>query len=171
MILVFLYRVTFLKTQPPEPLAETRGQAELPGSGVKKAEPPLPSSLLPSGLRSEDHCSGRHMCHRKGLIHLMTKSKRKPRTPLSALIPTFHLLGDSHVAIVVKNPPANAKDIRDLGSIPGLGRSPGGRHGNPLQYSCLENPVDRGAWQAAIHRVAKSRARMKRFTTRAAQAP
>ena len=46
---------------------------------------------------------------------------------------------------VVKNPSANAGDIRDVGSIPGLGKSPGGWHGNPLQYSCLENPVDRGA--------------------------
>ena len=45
----------------------------------------------------------------------------------------------------VKNPPVNAGDIRDTGSVPGSGRSPGGRHGNPLQYSCLENPMDRGA--------------------------
>ena len=50
--------------------------------------------------------------------------------------------------VVVKNPPANAGDIRDVGSIPGLGRSLGGGHGNPLQYSCLENSVDRGAWWA-----------------------
>ena len=48
----------------------------------------------------------------------------------------------------------------DLGSIPGLGRSPGGGHGNPLQYSCLENPMDRGAWQAAVHGVTKSRTRL-----------
>ena len=54
---------------------------------------------------------------------------------------------------MVKNPTANAGDIRDVGSIPGLGRSPGGGHGNPLQYSCLENPTDRGAWQATVHRV------------------
>jgi len=47
---------------------------------------------------------------------------------------------------VVKNLPASAGDIRDAGSIPGLGRSPGGGHGNPLQYSCLENPMDGGAW-------------------------
>ena len=47
---------------------------------------------------------------------------------------------------MVKNLPANAGDIRDVGSIPGLGRSPGGGHGNPLQYSCLENPMDRGVW-------------------------
>ena len=50
------------------------------------------------------------------------------------------------IALVVKNPPANAGDIRDPGSIPGSGRFPGGRNGNPLQYTCLENPMDGGAW-------------------------
>ena len=55
-----------------------------------------------------------------------------------------------HVVLVVKNPPANAGDIRDAGLIPGLGRSPGGGNGNPLQYSCLENPMDRGAWRATV---------------------
>ena len=60
------------------------------------------------------------------------------------------------VALVVKNPPANAGDIRDMGLILGSGRSPGGEHSNPLQYSCLENPMDRRAWQAVAHRVAKS---------------
>ena len=62
----------------------------------------------------------------------------------------------SHVALVVKNLPANAGDIRDVGSIPGSGRSPGEGNGYPLQYSCLENPMDRGAWQATVHEVAKS---------------
>ena len=57
---------------------------------------------------------------------------------------------------MVKNPPPDAGDIRDVGSNPGLGRSPGEGHGNPLQYSRLENPVDRGAWRAAVHRVAKT---------------
>ena len=57
----------------------------------------------------------------------------------------------SQVALVVKNPPANAGDIRDMGSIPGSGRSPGEGHGNPLQYSCLENPMDRGAWWATVY--------------------
>ena len=52
---------------------------------------------------------------------------------------------------MVKSPPANAGEVRDAGSIPGLGGSPRGGHGNPLQYSCLENPMDRGAWQAAVH--------------------
>ena len=61
------------------------------------------------------------------------------------------------MALEVKNPPANSGDIRDLGSIPGLGRSPGEGHGNPLQYSCLENPVDREAWWAMVHRVTQNR--------------
>ena len=56
---------------------------------------------------------------------------------------------------VVRNPPANAGDIRDVGSIPGSGRSPGEGNGNPLQYSCLENPMDRGTWWFTVHRVAK----------------
>ena len=60
----------------------------------------------------------------------------------------------SQVALVVKNPPANAGDVRDTGLIPGSGRSPGGGHGNPLQYSCLENPMDRGAYQATVHSIA-----------------
>ena len=56
----------------------------------------------------------------------------------------------------VKNLPANAGDVRDSGSIPGSGRSPGGGHGNPLQYSCLENPMDREAWRDIVHGVAKN---------------
>ena len=70
---------------------------------------------------------------------------------------TISQLGASQEAQVVKNLPAIAGDIRDVGSIPGLGRSPGGGHGNPLLYSCLENPMDRETWQAAVHRVAQSR--------------
>ena len=62
----------------------------------------------------------------------------------------------SQVALVVKNLPANAGAARGVDSIPGLGRSPGGGYGNPLQYSCLENPMDRGAWWATVHGVAKS---------------
>jgi len=60
------------------------------------------------------------------------------------------------VVLVVKNPPANAGDIRNMGLIPGTGRSPGGGHGNPLQYSSLEDPMGRGAWWATVHRVAES---------------
>ena len=61
----------------------------------------------------------------------------------------------------VKNLPANAGDVGDVGSIPGSGRSPGGGNGNPLQYSCLKNPNDRGAWQATVHRAAKSQTGLK----------
>ena len=61
---------------------------------------------------------------------------------------------------VVENPPANAGDAGEVGSIPGLGRSPGGGHGNPLQYSCLENPMDGRAWRATAHRVAKSQTQL-----------
>ena len=67
----------------------------------------------------------------------------------------------SQVVLIVKNPPASAGDTRDKGSIPGSERSPGEGHGNPLQYSCLENPMDRGAWRATVHRGAKSRTRLK----------
>ena len=59
------------------------------------------------------------------------------------------------MVLVLKNLPANAGDTGDMDSIPGSGISPGGGHGNPLQYSCLETPVDRGAWWTAVHGVAK----------------
>ena len=64
----------------------------------------------------------------------------------------------------IKNLPANAGDTRDTGSIPGSGGAPGGRNGNPLQYSCLENPMDRGAWWATVHGVAKSWTQLSRHT-------
>ena len=66
------------------------------------------------------------------------------------------------MVLVVKNPPANEEDVRDVGLIPGSGRSPGGGHSNPLQCSFLENPMDRGAWRATVHKVAKSRTGLKR---------
>ena len=56
---------------------------------------------------------------------------------------------------MVKKPPANAGDVRDMGSIPGSGRSPGKGNGNTLQYSCLEDPMDRGAWQSTVHGVTR----------------
>ena len=70
----------------------------------------------------------------------------------------------SWVALAIKNPTAKAGDIRDMGSIPGLGRSPGGGHGNPLQYSCLENPVGRGALQATVHRIRKSWTQLRQLS-------
>ena len=68
-------------------------------------------------------------------------------------------------ALVVKNWLANAGDKRVAGSIPGLGRSPGGGHGNPRQYSCLENPMDRESWWAMVHRVSKSQTRLKQLSS------
>ena len=62
----------------------------------------------------------------------------------------------SQVALVLTNPPVNAGDIRDAGLIAGLSGSLGGGNGDPLQYSCLENPMNRGAWRATVHRVTKS---------------
>ena len=67
----------------------------------------------------------------------------------------------SEVALVVKNPPANAGDVRDVGSIPGSGSSPGEGHGNPLQYFCLGNSMVRGPWWATVHGVTKGRTQLK----------
>ena len=69
--------------------------------------------------------------------------------------PVVEIHRASQVVLVVKNLSANAGDLRDLGLVSGSGRSPGGGHGNPLQYSCLENSMDRGTWQAIVHRVAE----------------
>ena len=74
-------------------------------------------------------------------------------------------LGAFQVALVVKNLPANIGDVKDAGLILGSGRSSEGGHGNPLLYSCLENPMDRGAWQAMVHRVLKSWTQLKRIGT------
>ena len=68
----------------------------------------------------------------------------------------YIIIWASQVGLVVKNPPVNARDLRDVDSAPGLGRSPKGGSGNPLQYSCLENSMDRGAWWATVHGVSKS---------------
>ena len=65
---------------------------------------------------------------------------------------------------MAKNPPLNSGEVRDAGSIPGSGRSPEGGCGNPLQYSCLENPMDRGDWWARVHRVAKSWTQLKQLS-------
>ena len=89
-------------------------------------------------------------------------SRRSSQSILKEIKPEYCLEGTSQVALVVKNLPANAGD---LGSIPGLGRAPGEGNGNPLQYSCLENPMDRGAWWATVHGVAKSRTRLKQLST------
>ena len=72
---------------------------------------------------------------------------------------------------MVKNPPASAGAVREAGSIPGSGRSRGGGHGNPLLYFCLENPMDGGAWQATVHRVAKSWTPPKQLSAHARACP
>ena len=69
------------------------------------------------------------------------------------------------VVIVVKNPPANAGDSREAGYVPGLGRPPGGGYGNPLQYSCLENSMYRGAWWATVHGITKSQTQLSKRLT------
>ena len=71
----------------------------------------------------------------------------------------------SQLALVVKNLSTNAGDIGDLGSVPGLGRYPRGGHVNPLQCYCLENPMDGGAWRAAVYGVAQSWTRLKRLSS------
>ena len=92
-------------------------------------------------------------------IHVQVLGGHKFSPPLSKyqgaqLVDRMVRVGASQMTIVVKNPHANAGDIRDVGSVPGSGRSPGGGHRNPLQYSCLKNPTDRGAWRASVHRFA-----------------
>ena len=82
-------------------------------------------------------------------------------------LPFSILYWASQVALAIKNPPANAGDIRNTGLIPGSRRSLGGRHGNPCQYSCLENSMDRGAWRATVHRVAWSQTQLKWLSTHA----
>ena len=71
------------------------------------------------------------------------------------------------MVLVVKSPPVNAGDIRDMNLVPDWGRYPGGGHGNPVQYSCLKNPKDRGAWKGADHRVTKNWTQLKRFSMHA----
>ena len=96
-------------------------------------------------------------------VHGLAKSRTRLSdfTSLPVSGKTRVALWIPQVALVVKNPSTNAGDVRDMGSNPELGRSPGGRHGHPLQYSCQENPMDRGAWWATVHGVAKSWTQLK----------
>ena len=98
------------------------------------------------------------------------KKKKKKKSPLGLSDYLDNLIvgfWDSQVALVGKNTPASAGDIRDMGSVSGLGRSPRGGQGNPPQYSCLENPMDRGAWWATVHKFTKSPTGLKRLSTHA----
>ena len=96
----------------------------------------------------------------QAVVHRVTESQTRQRR-----LSTHACIGvhqGSQVALVVKNPPANAGDTEDMGSILGLRRSLGEGNGNPLQYSCLENPI--GVWRATVHGVAKGRIQLSKFT-------
>ena len=109
-------------------------------------------------------------CHRKVFALLRVKEslvKSKVAKCITSAAPfTFTNLYNQGFpgSAVVKNTPANAGDIRNAGFTPGLRRSPGGEHGNPLQYSCLENSMDRGVWWATVHGIAKSWTRLSTHT-------
>ena len=90
---------------------------------------------------------------------------RKIFVPHKQMSPQWQLKWGFPGGTVLKNLPAKAGDARDVGLIPGSGRSPGGGHDNLLQYSCLGNPMDRGAWGATVYRVSKSWTRLKRLST------
>ena len=91
--------------------------------------------------------------HESAIIIHMSPSNNFLKNGIFRVFCTWDL--SSHVELVVKNLPANAGDAGDMGLVLGLRRSPGGGYSNPLQYSWLESPVDRGAWQATVHRVTK----------------
>ena len=117
-----------------------------------------PDGQLQNSCFSPRHFSQIQICLLKWILELRGQNR---------FTTDYRTLRASQLALVVKNPPANVGDIRDVGSIPGSGRSPGRRHGNPHQYSRLQNPMDRGAWQATVHRVAKSQTWLKWFSTHA----
>ena len=132
---------------------------------LQLSQGPLPPSILPSSSCLSAGGSGGQLLSPCPWItacfsHIL--STRRARTsglgpaPVRSLAPCL----DTERALVVKNPSANAADARDPVLIPGLGGSPGEGNGNPLQYSCLENSTDRGAWWATVHGVAKSRTQL-----------
>ena len=94
-------------------------------------------------------------------LYINTRYARNVSLLVDTLMSIFSSHGASQVALVVKNPPPNAGDIRDVGSMPGSRKSPREGNGTPLQYSCLENPMDIGASQATVHRVPKSWTQLK----------
>ena len=125
----------------------------------------LPAILIPICASSSPHfaCCTLHI--KEGLF---LREVRKEIVPVlgmsrdwsSHFAISYGVIWASQVALVVKNTTANVGDKRDAGWIPGSGRFPGGGHDNPLQCSCLEKPMDRGVWQATVHRVTKSQARL-----------
>ena len=126
------------------------------------------SLLMPAKCTAYSRCSKILTAEKGALIRQLCKRKPIPASLEMFIYVIQHLLANIHndwhilakvsqVALVVKNLPANAVDIRNVGLIPGLGRYPGEGHGNPLQYSFLENSLDRGAWWATVHGVARVR--------------
>ena len=118
-------------------------------------------------IKLKSFCKAKEQGQGKGHMYtygwFMLTSDRKQNSVKQFLQLKINLkkrMGASQVALVVKKSPPNAGDVRDAGSIPELGRSTAGGHGNPLRYSWLENLMDRGAWQAMVHRVAKSWTRL-----------
>ena len=158
------------RCQPPPCRAQSSQTIEKPGpflcSGVRRPSPraeELPQPMCErAGHSLRAWCSevlavllSQWVCGEEGkwMKHNLERNWRHPSSKAS------------QVALVVKNLPASAGDIRDTSSTSGSGRSFGGGLGNPLQYSCLENPMDRGAWWAAVHTEAHSRTRLKRLST------
>ena len=131
------------------------GEAAATGAGGTALVRLLPSSLWQL-CTSEDWARrwhGRSECGEPG----GAKSVGKPvAMGIGDKVLFDSFSGASQVVLVIKNPPANAGDIRDMGLILGLGKAPRRRHGNPFQYFCLEHPMDRGGWQGAVHRVTQS---------------
>ena len=141
---------------------EDREEAALAGA-PRPGSPPVSLFPLP---RSGAACFGSKLTTVVRLHH-----GNRQAVQISALFPppcpACWLPWLPQVALVVKNPPADAGDLRDAGLIPGSGQSTGGGHGNPLQYSCLESTMDRGAWRATVYSITKSRTQLKRCSTHA----
>ena len=122
--------------------------AQTPPQHVVSAPSPPCIPLLPSQQQPSAQEKSREQINDRSWLHLSLPPE-----------------GAFQVVLMVENLPAGAGDVRDVGSIPGSGRSPGGGHGNPLQYSCLENPMDRGAWRATFYEAAKRWTCLKRLST------
>ena len=123
--------------------------------------PSLSPTPQPHRFRSSQSTEPSSPCCKKDPPAVcFTHGSKHTSIPICQSIPTLENGTGPPAALVVKNPPASAGHIRDGGSVPGSGRSRGGGHGNPLHYSCLGNPMDRGAWWATVHGVAKSQTRL-----------
>ena len=166
-----LYLVVWSTSHLPHPPQDCPGPQFMNGQGsLDSADkgPSLTGTSRPTPLSIRLHAVKSaayylNTWHGPDYQNILSYTQTHSPSPLS---PNGYWIGLSyHMALVVKSLLASAGDIRDVGSIPGSGRSPEGANGNPLQYSCLENPMDRGAWRAVVQRVAKSRAGLKRLNT------